>query len=108
MYYFVPESAEGLSQRNEFSILLKSLLIAADKNPIRPAEGKKGGGGSNLLVPVMEKHRVIRLQAWLHPGDHVISNLSGPPNFACFCASIILSQAHSCGERMVAGSSRLT
>lgn len=58
------------------STLLKILLIASDKSPIKSAEGTKGGGGRYLLVHVIDKYRVVRLQAWLHSGDDVIRNLS--------------------------------
>ena len=30
---------------------------------------------------VIEKYRVVRLQAWLHPDDHVMKDLAVSPNF---------------------------
>lgn len=65
-----------MSKKMNISTLLKTLLLASDKNPIKLGEGTKRGGGRNLLVQVIGKYRVVRLQAGLQPGDNVIRSLS--------------------------------
>lgn len=71
------------------STLLKTLLLASDKNAIKLAEGTKRGGGRNLLVQVIGKYRVVRLQAGLQPGDNGIRSLS----LSTLC--LVLHQHHS-------------
>lgn len=63
-------------KKMNISTLLKILLLASDKNAIKLAEGTKRGGGRNLLVQVIGKYRVVRLQVGLQPGDNVIRSLS--------------------------------
>lgn len=77
-FFFLSKSTESslCQKKKNISTLLKILLLASDKNAIKLAEGTKRGGGRNLLVQVIGKYRVVRLQAGLQPGDNVIRSLS--------------------------------